>query len=115
MKNLNYLDEFRITLHGEKGDSSNGCFDLKIKGEKYFVIASNGAGWEHVSISHEHKIPSWSTMCILKDMFFHDEEAVMQLHPPKREYVNNFPNCLHLWKPIKKEIPLPNSLLVGFK
>ena len=119
MKNLNYLDAYRVDMfnNGILGDSYNNAFNIKIKGELYFVIASNGEGWEHVSISpkNSHKIPSWSVMCELKDLFFEDEEVVMQLHPKKSEYVNNKENCLHLWRPIGVEIPTPPSILVGTK
>ena len=57
-------------------------------------------GLEHVSISPKHKfsVPSWSDMCILKDLFFYDEEEAYQVHPPKSEYVNLMENCLHLWR-----------------
>lgn len=34
-----------------------------------------------------------------KDMFFKEDEIVVQYHPAKSEYVNNMPNCLHLWRP----------------
>lgn len=113
MRNLSHLDKYRIPLFGSLGDEYNGAFKLKIKGETYYVIASNGEGWEHVSISHKHKIPSWKTMCELKDLFFHEDEVVMQLHPKKSEYVNKHKNCLHLWKPINQEIPTPPKHLVG--
>lgn len=119
MKDLNYLNEFRIDLFGDGmlGDEYNGAFKIIIKGEKYKVVASNGRGWEHVSISpaNSHKIPSWNVMCILKDMFFNEEEVVMQLHPKKSEYINNMNTCLHLWKPIAETIPTPPSILVGLK
>ncbi|MFL6416129.1 MAG: hypothetical protein ACJ74Y_10745 [Bryobacteraceae bacterium] len=86
------------------------------------VIASDGeeTGWEHVSVSltDSVKCPSWMEMCIVKDLFWNPEEAVMQLHPPKSEYVNNHEGCLHLWRPVPQmicEIPLPPSILVGLK
>lgn len=116
LRNLDYLNEFRVKLNGMYGDENNGIFDLKIKGEKYRVVASNGEGWEHLSISGvKHKIPSWTTMCTVKDMFFDEEEVVIQIHPKKSEYINNVSNCLHLWKPINKEIPTPPSWMVGIK
>lgn len=114
MKNLNYLNNYRVDLFGDGylGDEHNGAFSIKVKGEKYFVIASDGQGWEHVSVSHETKIPSWKVMCEIKDMFFNTNEVVMQLHPRKKDYVNNHPNCLHLWKPIEQDIPTPPLGLV---
>jgi hypothetical protein len=38
-----------------------------------------------------------------------------QLHPAKADYVNQHPNCLHLWKPTTDTIPLPPSIMVGYK
>ena len=81
------------------------------------VIWSNGGGWEHVSMRPLKKgyIPSWSEMCDLKDMFFHDSEVVVQYHPAKSEYVNNVANCLHLWRPLEAVMPTPPSIMVGVK
>lgn len=112
MKNLNYLNEHRISFYGQLGDEHNGAFDLNIKGEKYFVIASNGHGWDHVSVSHKHKIPSWKVMNTVKEMFFEEDEVVMQLHPANKDYINNHPNCLHLWRPQKEHIPQPPKYMV---
>ena len=62
------------------------------------IIVSDGAGWEHASIHPLRKItPSWEDMCRIKDMFWHEDEAVIQIHPAKGQYVNNLDNCLHLW------------------
>jgi hypothetical protein len=53
-------------------------------------------------------------MAFVKDLFWHDDECVVQFHPPKSEYINNHPYCLHLWKP-PYEVKLPPSILVGVK
>ncbi len=81
------------------------------------VIWSNGGGWEHVSICpvDSKYTPSWEDMCRLKDMFFNDDEVVVQYHPAKREYVNNLLNCLHLWRPINETLPTPPTIMVGIK
>ena len=52
--------------------------------------------------------PTWDDMCAIKDVFFEDEEAAIQLHPKKSEYVNIMSNCLHLWRP--KDPELLNAL-----
>jgi len=46
-------------------------------------------------------------------MVWNDDEAVIQIHPPKSEYVNFLENCLHLWKCTYKEMVLPPRILVG--
>lgn len=79
------------------------------------VIFSDGSGWDHVSVSLATRCPTWEEMCFVKDTFFDVEEAVMQVHPPKSDYVNNHRFCLHLWKPHFDSIPLPDAGLVGVK
>lgn len=82
------------------------------------VIWSWGGGWEHVSMDGKNRMPTWEEMPQLKDMFFTEEECCVQYHPPKSEYVNNIPYCLHIWKPIEKYsgiLPIPPSLFVGVK
>lgn len=80
-------------------------------------VASWGGGWDHVSVAPLKKkiIPSWEMMCKVKDIFFKPDEAVIQIHPPKDEYVNNIPNCLHLWRANDKPMLLPPSFMVGLK
>ncbi len=77
------------------------------------------AGWEHVSISvATHKgtrCPTWGEMCFVKDQFWDEEECVVQYHPPRADYVNYHPHTLHLFKPLKSELPRPPSILVGEK
>ncbi|MBQ6053009.1 MAG: hypothetical protein IJL30_06990 [Clostridia bacterium] len=48
-------------------------------------------------------------------MFFRDDEVVVQYHPAKSEYVNNLPNCLHLWRPRQIAMPTPPSIMVGIR
>lgn len=82
------------------------------------VIWSYASGWDHISIDGKKRLPDWNEMCMLKDMFFEDNECCVQYYPPKSEYVNNAKYCLHIWKPIEKyigKLPIPDSLLVGIK
>lgn len=81
------------------------------------VIWSNGGGWEHVSVCpYKRRItPSWDDMCAVKNIFFREDECAVQYHPPKSEYVNNLPNCLHLWRPINAIMPVPPSIMVGIR
>ena len=93
---------------------NNGAFIIPLKrGQKVFVIASDELGWEHVSVSRRDRCPTWDEMCQVKDMFWTRDEAVMQLHPPERDYVSDHPYCLHLWRPVDQPIPLPDPIFVG--
>ena len=51
-------------------------------------------------------------MCEIKAMFFKLEECVIEYHPPKSNYVNKCETCLHLWRPIYEEIPMPPMMYV---
>lgn len=70
------------------------------------IWGDNEEGYEHVSVSPKKKFntPTWNDMCVLKDIFFEDDEEVYQIHPKKSEYINVVENCLHLWKPIGHEL-----------
>ena len=109
-------EQYRITTGPKASDRSygnNGAFEITLPTGNLFVIASDGLGWEHVSVSHYKRLPRWDEMCLIKDLFWDGEEIVMQLHPAKSTYVNNHPYCLHLWRPINSKIPIPDVMLVG--
>lgn len=105
-----YSDKLEIGTDGMRGY-------LNVDGVNMTFVVSNGGGWDHVSVSplKRNKIPTWEQMCTVKDIFFRDDEAVIQIHPPKEEYVNNMSNCLHLWRPNDKEMILPPSFMVGLR
>jgi hypothetical protein len=75
------------------------------------------AWWEHASVSTPDRCPSWFEMCFVKNLFWGEEETVVQYHPPKSSYVNCHPNTLHLWRPTrsKDRMSIPPSILVGPK
>jgi hypothetical protein len=100
-----------------KEDGFNGLFQFRINNLPIKVIASDGMGWQHVSVSiHGSEMtPSWGVMCKVKDLFWGDDDWVVQFHPAKSEYVNNHNGCLHLWKPVGVAFPKPDSILVGIK
>ncbi len=88
-----------------------------------FCIASDGGGWaisklpgqpwEHVSVSTNSRPPNWEEMCFIKDLFWEAEDCVVQSHPPRSEYIDCHPYCLHLWRPCVDKFPRPPSIAVG--
>lgn len=77
--------------------------------------------WEHVSVRARsmnekkkiyERVPNWMEMCWLKELFWNDDEAVIQFHPPKADHVNIHPNVLHLWKYRKADFPMPDKCYV---
>lgn len=120
MKNLDYLNYCRQRgkekeLYGINGDNHNGVFRVFVEGKGYNVIASNGGGWDHVSVTPTNTkrgCPSWETMCAIKDMFFEKHETVIEYHPEEENYINVHPCCLHLWRPQNHSIPMPPQFMV---
>lgn len=121
MRDLHTLDKYRDRdferqYYSCNGDAGNGVFRVPVGGKMFNVVASNGGGWEHVSVSPANRkrkrAPTWEEMCEIKRMFFEDEEAVIQYHPPRSEYVNIHPYCLHLWRPTFQEMPRPPKIFV---
>lgn len=118
-------EDSRITIGPMASNASaenNGAFRLAplIAGRSVWVIASDGLGWEHVSVHIGNGrgktfMPTWDEMCHVKNIFWDAEDAVMQLHPPQSEWINNHPHVLHLWRPLTAIIPLPPPLAVGVK
>ena len=118
-------EQFRMTIAGSPWadpcgvNTNNGAFQVPYShGKKPVllrIIASDGAGWEHVSVSLPHRTPTWDEMCFIKELFWDDDDVVVQYHPARKDYVNLHPYCLHLWRPLPSqgELPVPESILVG--
>ena len=99
----------------EPNSGPNGHFKIKGPRGDLFIIASNEMGWDHVSIStskSKKKVPSWKEMCFVKDLFWNNNECVIQYHPKKTEYINIHPAVLHLWKPQNVDFPMPPLQMV---
>jgi hypothetical protein len=101
-------------------DGNNGAFIIPMLlnpdtgyGRQFCVIASDGAGWQHVSTSLPDRCPTWDEMCKIKSIFWDKEDCVVQYHPPESQHINNHNFCLHLWRPIGHQIPTPPVYLVG--
>jgi hypothetical protein len=53
--------------------------------------------YEHLSISHTERYPTWDELMHLRAVFFKDDAEVFQVMPPCDEYVNVDRHCFHLW------------------
>lgn len=95
---------------------NNGAFYLRRNGVVFFCIASDGGGWEHVSVRVLYPKPrvcTWEEMQWVKEQWWTDEETVVQYHPRKADYVNCHPDVLHLWRPTERILPTPPTEFVG--
>lgn len=77
------------------------------------VIASNGFGWDHVSVSLVDRCPVWEEMEHVRSIVFLPEETAMQLHVPDSDHISHHPNCLHMWRPHALPIPRPPGWMVA--
>lgn len=112
-------NNYRLRTHKILGSDdsygNNGMFIVPFGAMMLNCMASDGQGWEHVSVTIDggQQTPTWEIMCYVKDLFWDEDDCVIQYHPPKSVYVNNMKSCLHLWNPIGTEIPIPKPQLVG--
>lgn len=118
-----HVPERHRVRHGELASlprhGNNGAFELPavIPGRQLWTVASDGLGWEHVSVSVRQKkrvfIPTWKEMAHVKALFWDAEDVVIQYHPARSQYVNNHEAVLHLWRPVGVALPVPDANLVG--
>src|ERR1700751_2531619 len=105
LEKLSKANRWRVRTGKMGSDESagwNGAFIVPLEGEMWQVILSDGLGWRHLSITNAQtrELPSWNTMCRVKELFFGDDEWALQFHPPKADYINDHPFVLHLWQPL---------------
>lgn len=104
-------------------DGNNGVFFVPSVWNPYLrqrdtltVIASDGLDgteWEHVSVSLANRTPTWEEMELVRELFWRDDECVVQFSPPREERINNHAHCLHMWRALTEAMPMPPSILVG--
>ena len=104
-----------------------GTSDRTFDTEQIRCIADNGrgdpdgvpaTGWEHVSVSivdrnDDFRLPAWTEMQRIKEVFWAPDETVLQYHPAESEYINVHGSVLHLWRPIDEALPTPPASAVG--
>jgi len=121
---LSSLEPFRVltgTMGSDASYGHNGAFLVPHRGVLLQLIASDGLGWDHVSVVPIHartkrslyRTPTWAEMCHVKALFFDEDEAVVQFHPPRQLHRNAHEYCLHLWRPQFVELVLPPPLFVA--
>ena len=119
IQNNKRIEPLRVTKGRGSSDASygnNGYFVLRTGTVMLKILASDSIGWEHVSVSVHGKkrCPTWEEMCLVKDLFWGEDECVVQYHPPLSDYINMHEYVLHLWKPIDVALPHPPSSAIGW-
>lgn len=108
---------WNLRYASSQANGNNGLFHVPTKAGTLHILASDGSGWEHVSVSvyKKNRCPTWEEMCLVKDLFWGEDETVIQYHPAKSDYVNMHEYTLHLWRPTAVEIYTPPPILVGLQ
>lgn len=110
-------EKYRILAGPLRSDSrygNNGAFSF-YPDMPLAAIASDGQGWEHVSVSHESRCPTWEEMCWVAEQFWTPDAVLVQYRPAAKDYINMHPHCLHWWRPVGKRIITPPTWMVGYK
>lgn len=116
MRSVNtVIEAYRQPWNGARtaAAGNNGAFRVPFRRVVLSVIASDGGGWDHVSVSLPDRCPTWEEMCYVRELFFAGDEWVIQYHPPRAHNINNHPFALHLWRPQGVVIPTPPPEFVG--
>jgi hypothetical protein len=112
------IEQYRYTPAGFESPAgvNYGAFRILFRGVALRVISSGHDeenGWEHVSVSLNGRCPTWAEMQHVKELFWRDDETVVQFHPARSQYINNMPHCLHMWRQIGEAYRLPPGQLIG--
>lgn len=100
IKKLNKVIKWREDSRILGVDMKSAVIELPTGVKAHCVVGFNEDGWEHVSIQLlVNRLPKWSEMCYIKDLFWDPEEEVVQIHPKKSQYVD-ITEALHLWRPV---------------
>ena len=107
--------DLELATYGQSGDDRGGVFAVRPVGRRDMLrmIASNDAGWDHISVSLTDRCPTWAEMEFVKRRFFKDTEIAYQLHVPPASHISVHPYCLHIWRPHDAVIPVPPEWMIG--
>jgi len=115
-----------LTYARTEGTGRQGAFSIPGPcGNRLSIIASDGSDWaelglpgepwEHVSVKAIARtgfvVPNWKEMCFVKDLFWAEDECVVQYHPAAADYVNHHKYVLHLWR-LTSGFPMPPKVCV---
>jgi hypothetical protein len=68
-------------------------------------------GW-HFSISCADRLPTWEEQKSARYSLIPDEVTMVAILPPKAEYVNAHPFCLHWWEADPQSLRRPASRII---
>ena len=75
-------------------------------------VESDGKNWVHLSVSRKNSIPTWGELVDVKEIFLGKNAVAIQVLPPRSEWVNVHPFCLHLYQCLDDR-PVPDFRKLG--
>jgi len=119
-KSTEEIEQYRLKkglMSSDKSYGFNGVFFIPYQDVTLKVICADrttwkgsgmpGKPWEHVSVSLPDRCPTWLEMEYVRELFWRDDETVMQLSVPRSNHINIHATCLHMWRPVNHNIPVP--------
>lgn len=110
------LVKYRVNLPDYEqvaDDSIQGAFVIPYANAELRIVSSNGAGWDHVSVSVAGRCPTWDEMHWIRKLFFEPNETVIQIDPPEHDYVSFHRHTLHMWRNQRQVIDLPPKWMIA--
>lgn len=113
MRSPKTLERYRVTIGPratEAGLTFGDYANVRLpSNQRCCIVVCDGmeTGWDHVSVSLKHRCPTWEEMDWIKRLFWEPNDTVVQFHPPESKHVSVHPYCLHLWRCIREEFPMP--------
>jgi hypothetical protein len=113
-------DEKRVrlgTMATDESAGNNGAFVLIGPRGLLDVIASDGMGWDHISVKPGARrgTPTWEEMTFAASQFWADDDVLVQFRPARKDYVNMHEQVLHWWRKQDGDHETPPSIMVGIK
>lgn len=90
----------RVSLDGATYDSLLGRMRVIVS----VSTEEDGRLWRHLSVSRPHSMPKWEDLVNVKEWFLGKESKAIQVIPPRSQYVNIHPFCLHLFECLSGDI-----------
>ena len=82
MRSIEEIKKKLLTIRQISQGDDGFAAVFRRQGTLWNVIASWSGGWEHVSVSlpGQSRCPRWDEMCFIKDLFWAEDECVVQYH-----------------------------------
>lgn len=90
-------DGWRLHVTGADGWCFIGAPPALLKLICSGEVHPDGRRWLHCSLTGPDRVPTWEEIVAAKEAFCGAEACAVQVIPPRSEWVNNDPRCLHWW------------------